>query len=96
LVLLVSALVLAGCQKTDKSDKEPTDYPIKGKVVAVNAEKKTVKIDHEDIPGLMEAMTMNFTVEEVRLLKGLKPGDKVEGRLKTDSGKYIITELEKR
>ncbi len=96
LVLLVSALPMAGCKKSEKSDKEPADYPIKGKVVAVSPEKKTVKIDHEDIPGLMEAMTMNFAVEDPKLLKGLKPGDKVEGRLKTDSGKYIITELKKR
>jgi protein SCO1/2 len=96
LVLLGSALVLAGCQKSDKSEKEPADYPIKGKVVSVNPEKNTVKIDHEDIPGLMEAMTMNFAVADPTLLKGLKAGDKVEGRLKTDSGKFIITELKKR
>jgi protein SCO1/2 len=96
LVLLISALALAGCKKSEKSDKEPADYPIKGKVVAVNVEKKTVKLDHEDIPGLMEAMTMNFAVVDAKLLKGLKSGDKVEGRLKVEADKYIITELNKR
>ena len=96
LVLLVSALALAGCKKSNESDKEPADYPLKGKVVAVNPEKNTVKIDHEDIPGLMEGMIMNFAVADPKLLKGLKPGDKVEGRLKVESDKFIITQLKKR
>jgi protein SCO1/2 len=96
LVLGVFALVLAGCHKDGKPDKEPADYPIKGKVVAVNLDKQTVRIDHEDIPGAMQAMTMDFDVEDRKLLKGLKPGDKVEGRVKKDAGKFIITELKKR
>src|SRR5437763_1484246 len=93
---LLSVLALAGCQKSGDPTKEPADYPIKGKVVSVNPEKNAVKLDHEDIPGLMEAMTMDFTVADPKLLKGLQPGDKVEGRLKKDAGKFIITELKKR
>ena len=92
----LSALALTGCRQGTGPTKEPTDFPIKGKVVAVNPDKKTVKLDHEDIPGLMPAMTMTITVQDAKVLQGLKPGDKVEGRLKKDAGKFIITELKKR
>jgi protein SCO1/2 len=94
--LLFFPLALGGCQKNGGPTNEPADYPLKGKVVAVDRDKNTVKLDHEDIPGQMAAMTMDFTVADPKFLKGLKPGDKVEGRLKNDAGKFIITQLKKR
>jgi Cu/Ag efflux protein CusF len=102
LVLLLGPLALAGC--TTNSDKTPAgkqtsaekQYSIKGKVVAVDAAKPSVKLDHEDIPGLMKGMQMDFTVENAKVLEGLKAGDQVQGHLKVESGKHIITHLEKR
>jgi Cu/Ag efflux protein CusF len=41
-------------------------------------------------------MKMEFYVDNPKLLEGLKPGDKVQGRLKVESGNYTITRLEKR
>jgi protein SCO1/2 len=99
LVVLLSPLVLAGCKKDGKgggSDQGEADYPIKGKVLKVMPDQKKVRLDHEDIPGLMEAMQMDFAVADTKLLRGLKPGDQVEGRLKVEDGKYVITELKKR
>jgi protein SCO1/2 len=92
-------LVLAGCtgvgtgQHNEASGKQ---YDIKGTVVAVALDKQSVTLDHEEIPGLMMAMKMEYRVDNPKLLENLKPGDKVQGRLKAESGKYTITELEKR
>jgi hypothetical protein len=61
----------------------------------VDAPNKTVKLDHEDIPGLMKAMVMEFRVDNPKVLEGLKPGDNVHGKLKVESGQYIVTHLEK-
>lgn len=96
-VLLISApLFVAGCQKKSDSTKE-TDklYDVKAKVVAVDPEKKTVTLDHEDIPGLMKAMKMKFPVQDAKVLEGIKPGDQVHGKLKVKSGDHLITELHK-
>src|SRR6266851_221767 len=95
LVLAVPAL-LTGCAGNQSKAPAGKHYPIKGKVVAVNPDKPSVKLDHEDIPGLMQGMEMEFGVDNPKLLQGLKAGEQVQGRLKVDSGKYIITELEKR
>jgi protein SCO1 len=94
--VLVIPLLFAGCQRNPAKGSAEKQYPVKGKVVAVNPDKQTVTLDHEDIPGLMHAMTMDFAVENSKLLDSLKPGDQLQGRLKVESGKYIITELEKR
>jgi protein SCO1/2 len=96
LFVLMTPVVLAGCGGSESKAPTGKQYPIKGKVIAVNPDKQSVKLDHEDIPGLMQAMEMEFAVENPKLLQGLKAGEQVQGRLKVDSGKYIITELEKR
>jgi protein SCO1/2 len=95
-VAVAIPLALAGCSANTTSAPGSADYEIKGKVMAVNSDKSLVKLDHEDIPGLMPAMEMEFHVENAKMLDGLKVGDQVQGRLKkTDSG-YLITRLEKR
>jgi protein SCO1/2 len=72
------------------------EYGVKGKVVAVDPKKPAVTLDHEDIPGLMKAMEMDFSVEDPKLLDGLKPGDSVSGRLRKGEAGYVITRLERR
>ena len=92
--VLLMTLVLAGCQKAaDASKVNDKMYDVKAKVVSVDMEKKTVTLDHEDIPGLMKAMTMTFPVEDAKTLEGIKPGDQVHGRLRVRSGENVITEL---
>jgi protein SCO1/2 len=93
--VLAIPLLIVGCQGTQSKGPAEKLYPILGKVVAVNPDKPSIKLDHEDIPGLMQGMTMEFAVQNATLLEGLKAGDQVHGRLKVESGKYIITELQK-
>ena len=95
--VLIAALGLAGCRGGTTGTQAPTDklYDVKGKVVAVDAAKPAVTLDHEDIPGLMRAMTMDFHVEDAKLVDGLKAGDQVRGRIKKTESGYIITRLEK-
>jgi len=49
-----------------------------GKIVAVDAPSGFVTISHQAIPGLMDAMTMQFEARPAKLLDGFKAGDKVE------------------
>ena len=94
LVLMIALFggFASGCGKGG-GDKEKI-YDIKGKVVSLDAEKKTVRLDHEAIPGYMKAMEMNFDVADAKILEGLKPGDRVRGKLKRTEGP-VITELHK-
>jgi Cu/Ag efflux protein CusF len=96
LFLLTIPVILAGCKGNESKSPAQKDYPIKGKVVAVNPDKPSVKLDHEDIPGLMNAMEMEFRVENANLLEGIKVGDQVQGQLRKGESGPVITRLDKR
>lgn len=93
-VLLAVVLIVAGCQKA-ADQPLPKQYDLHGKVVTVDKDRKTVTLDHEDIPGLMQGMEMEFKVENPQLLEGVAVGDQVHGRLEDRSGDYTITSLTK-
>src|SRR5215510_10986879 len=48
-----------------------------GIVRLISPQINRVFIDHGDIPGLMEAMTMGFEPADLKLLTGLVPGDQI-------------------
>jgi protein SCO1/2 len=92
----VLAVLIAGCGKKTTEKKTFKVYDIQGKIIAIRPDKEAVTLDHEDIPGLMKGMKMQFMVEDARILEDLQVGDQVQGKLKVDSGSQIITELKKR
>lgn len=48
---------------------------MRGKVVSSDASKGEVTLDHEAIPGFMEAMTMPYKLKDPSILSELHPGD---------------------
>ena len=86
----VSAVVVAvlvslavGCGGKMGSPDPPANaqveavYEIRGTVVAVDAGRRLLEINHEAIPGFMPAMTMSFRVGATNELAGLKAGDAI-------------------
>ena len=92
LLLLVGATACA----PDPSDAPagPETYEAVGTVVSVEGEH--VLIDHEDIPGFMDAMTMTFAVSDPSLLDGLEEGTRVSFRIVVDGASYTIDHIEPR
>src|SRR5262245_34886084 len=70
-------------------------YEMKGQVLAVNRDKVEVLVKHEDIPGLMPAMTMPYRVESVGMLDTIGPGDLITTDLAVDNGAGVITKITK-
>ncbi|MGE0882307.1 MAG: copper-binding protein [Blastocatellales bacterium] len=56
-------------------------YALTGKIVSVERELKQVTIEHEEIKGYMEAMTMPFPLADEKLLGKAKKGDKIQATL---------------
>ena len=83
LLLLFSIALITSVCGPRRSAKEKR-YPIKGKVVAVDATDHTVTLAHEDIVGYMPAMTMPFKVKKEADLAMMKPGDQAIGTLVVD------------
>ena len=92
---LFPILTMAGCGEKTAEKSAPKIYDIKGKIVAIRPDKTGVTLDHEDIPGLMKGMKMEFPVEDAKVLEGFQVGDQVQGKLKVESGRQIITQLKK-
>src|SRR5580658_10120389 len=78
----VSLISLNGCHRSSFPAASSTTkrYPIRGTVVRVDAQDGEVTLQHEAIPGLMEAMTMPYPVTDRSALSELHPGDKILAR----------------
>ncbi|MGI8668438.1 MAG: SCO family protein [Aridibacter sp.] len=82
-ILLFTACPSSKPQETSSANLKK--YDLKGKVVSVNKAKKQAAIDHEEIPGFMSAMTMDFNIKDDDVLNELSPGAEVSGVLYVDN-----------
>ena len=79
--------VLGGCRQEDGG---PGRYPAHGTVEDVDRESGQVLIDHDDVEGLMPAMTMNFAVSDRELLARLEPGQKIDFEIDFTGRSYEV------
>ena len=68
-------------------------YTGTGDVTAVDPAALRVTISHDDIPGLMGAMTMAFPVRSADVLAGIAPGTRVRFELVRAGHDLIVTRL---
>ncbi|HSK64029.1 MAG TPA: SCO family protein [Pyrinomonadaceae bacterium] len=87
LILLLLTVVLDACRRNEQR------YDLKGKVVMVEKEKNLVTIAHEDVAGLMPAMTMPFTVPNQADIDYLAPEDQVTATLVVDGSHSWLENL---
>ncbi len=62
------------------AEKQPKRFPLKGEIIGVNRERGRLLVKHEEIPGYMPAMAMEFIVS---------PGDLANAR----EGQHITAEM---
>ena len=86
-LVLALCVLLAGCER-------PT-HRAAGTVVEVRPDLHQIMLDHDDIPGVMPAMTMNFDVPDVALLSGISAGDRIEFQLSANDGHFRIVSIER-
>jgi protein SCO1/2 len=91
--------MLPACKsKPPEASANAQRYEIKGKVVSADRANHQVTIDHEAIPGYMEAMTMTFSLSDDWVYSELTPGTLIQATLIVDGGKSwlenpIITKI---
>ena len=78
---LVLSLAFAATTALAQADQRPPPaakiFHGVGAITGMDAASGEVSIDHEDIPGLMSAMEMEYRARPAKILEGLKRGDKV-------------------
>jgi hypothetical protein len=99
-VWIVLSLLVVACAKEESKPKPlsvPGEklYAMTGTIVARDARDNTLRIDHKDIPGYMEAMTMDYSVRGANVLD--LPPDKTEiaARLHVTDNAYWVTDVRK-
>ncbi|HTV10110.1 MAG TPA: SCO family protein [Candidatus Aquilonibacter sp.] len=85
-LVAVGSFGITGChQKPTPAQTTTTkQYPIRGTVVRVDQPDGQITLQHEAIPGLMEAMTMDYPVTDKSALSEMHPGDKIFATLLAD------------
>ncbi|MGD0628515.1 MAG: SCO family protein [Terracidiphilus sp.] len=78
--LLLGWFVLTGCHTSRNIDPPSSElnfkvYKLRGKVVSTDAANGDVTLNHEAIPGFMDAMTMPYKLKDATILGELHPGD---------------------
>lgn len=90
LLALAVAILCGGCGKKQDTRQR---FHLEGKVVSVDLHEGTATIDHKDIPGLMEAMTMPYAAENPKDLEKLSPGDQITADIVEDQGVPLLTNI---
>ena len=85
----VTALVAAASCSSVKH------YEMRGQILAVNRDKLEILVKHEEIEGLMPAMTMPWKVRTVGILDNLGPGDLITSEIEVDDDQGVVTKITK-
>jgi Cu/Ag efflux protein CusF len=105
--MLAGAFTAASCSKTDTTAKTDSTTAAAaadsmkqgdglGKIAGLDTALHTVTLSHNDVPGIMEAMTMEYTLEKPEMAKGFAVGDSVKFTMKEPAtGTFVISRMEK-
>ena len=78
---LLALVFLAGCHSSQSAGPQASAdaaykvYHMRGKVISTDAQHGLVMLDHEAIPGFMEAMTMPYQLKDPSIISELHRGD---------------------
>ena len=84
--LALALLLVAACDEVRR-------YSARGTIEDVKRPQAQVLIDHDEIPGLMPAMTMNFDVPDADLLERLAPGQEISFTLVKTRRAYQVVDV---
>ncbi len=87
---LIFGLIFSACRSESKAPEASgaaKRYEVKGKIVSVDKANHKVTVEHEEIKGYMEAMTMPFTLLDDWVYPELKPGAQIQATLVVDQGR---------
>jgi protein SCO1/2 len=88
-VLITFLTFTVACGPRDRA------YRLQGQVLSVTPDHTEATIKHEEIQGLMPAMTMPYKVRDARLFAGIVPGDLVNATLVVASNDAYLSTVQK-
>jgi len=94
------ALFLLACSDSESKAKPLSEageklYTLTGRMVTRDARDNTVRVDHDEIPGFMQGMTMDYSVRGAGVASLPADGTRVEAKLHVTSSGYWLTDVKK-
>jgi len=85
MIALFLAVTMAGCAKQKTAAPAITKiFKIRGKIVSTDASAGKVTLDHEAVPGFMDAMIMPYKLADPSILSELHQGDTITADVLVD------------
>ena len=84
---MLAAALVAGCHSGPAPESHAAShssyktYALRGKIVSTNAATSEITVNHQAIPGFMEAMTMPYRVKNANIAADLHAGDVITADL---------------
>ncbi len=100
---LLALVTLAGCRTSTKPDAQSASssdvkvYHMRGKIVSTDVAHGIVVVDHEAIPGFMDAMTMPYQLKDPTIATDLHPGDTITADVlvsKTSAQTVVLDDID--
>ena len=94
--VLLASLPLARAAEpasTPRAEAAPLSHPLRGVIMGVLPDKGALLVKHEEIPGVMRAMTMMFKVEPA-VLSRVKQGDAITGQMSRRDDGWWLTDIQ--
>jgi protein SCO1/2 len=95
IALLSVSIIACGKSQTQKPVNVAGQkvYELRGKIVSRDRGENTLKIDHEEIKGFMEAMTMDYSVRGAKVDQLPADGSKVAAKLHVVDDGYWVSDV---
>jgi Cu/Ag efflux protein CusF len=77
LIAVLALAVFAAAVCLGQADSAKKSFTFHGKVEGVDESSKRLKVNGEKVEGWMDAMTMDYKVDDAAVLKKVKPGDQI-------------------
>jgi Cu/Ag efflux protein CusF len=86
---VIVALLALGCSKAEK----PRQYTLRGYVVRLDQDTNLASIHNEKIEGWMDAMTMQYPVEDRKEYLALRKGEMITATVNVSSEGFWLTNV---
>src|SRR5581483_10183556 len=96
-------LSACGTQQKSQTSTEPPPgaqqqaetkrYELKGKVVSIDSSGKQMVVDHQAIPGFMDAMAMPYAVKDPASLAAVKAGDQITASVLVSNEGVVLDQI---
>jgi Cu/Ag efflux protein CusF len=96
LLLAASPVALPAAESAAPAEKsaEVKRHPLRGVITAIVSDRSAVMVKHEEIPGVMKAMTMMFKVDPATL-KSVKEGDTITALMSRQNNTWVLENVKR-